>query len=409
MIKHTAAGLFFIAFSLLPSVAFSTVFDATWSNGLSFQKDLIDTTRPLLGYDENLMVSLKKVNQTDVSFFSDIDYAHGYASPGKHPFEINTAYLEWAGLAKCVDLRLGRQRNYEANTPVYLDGLKVQSTFKDRLVLTGFAGRPLSSRYSNESLVSRVDTTDLDLSLRADYLVLSSRAGIIYQRQMNTGGTLAGHDIGFFVSHDFSEKWYARGNAVYNISSAAIRNFQVTTSYQWSDKLLLDASGSEEAWKIDSSSLFERKIYSEYREGALHADYAFTDKRSGSLGVLLRQFNHDSLGEEISARISVEPVSLMLRQDFGFGGAVTMADISASHRCTRLLGSSISAGLVRYQSPGTGAPTHMAYSSSLSLDLGPETAPWGVNLETQVMRNAFYEYDARAYINTVYRFSKFYK
>ncbi len=188
-----------------------------------------------------------------------------------------------------------------------------------------------------------------------------------------------------------------------------INNFQVTTSYQWSDKLLFNAFGSKETWKTDSSSVFEKKIYRSYEEGGLCADYSMSDKHTGSLTMLIRRFNSADLGAEFSGRFYCEPLTLSLRQDLGFGGPVSMADISATHRCTRLLRSTVCAGVVRYESPGQDALTNLAYSSSISLDLGPETSPLGVNIETQLMRNQYYKYDVRAYINTIYQFSKFYK
>ncbi len=178
MIKNKTAGLVFIVFSVLPSLALSMVFDATWSNALGFQKDRGDTTGPTLGYDENLVLACKKINQSDVSFFSNVDYTHGYTSPGKHRFEVTSAYLDWSPHGKPLDLCIGRQLNYDGNTLVYLDGVKLQSTIKDQLVLTGTGGRPVASRYSKETFISRVDTTDIDLTLRADYLFASNRAGV---------------------------------------------------------------------------------------------------------------------------------------------------------------------------------------------------------------------------------------
>jgi hypothetical protein len=387
----------------------ATVVDAAWSNNLVFQKDRIDTSRPSAGVEENLLLNVKKISGTDASLYTDLNYDRDFASPGHIHFEVTNAYLDWRNDSGGFTVRLGRQRNFYANTPVYLDGVRLEKNLLNRLILTAIGGRPVASRYQVNQYVTRIDSTDYDVTLRADYLFKSSRTGLIYQHRL-TADKRTSRDIGLLISNDFSPRVYARGGGVYDIDGKDLRELQLTGSYQCTEKLLFDASLSKEAWKIDSSSLFERKIFNTYEEGFINGRYRFTREGSVALGSAIRRFNKDSLGAEILANASYGRYRLGLRQDIGFGGKVTRIDGGADLFLSALLRLGLNAGLTRYPVTGAAADTAAtAYYSALKIDAGPSTGFWSVNLDLQGLRNRFYKYETRAYLTTYIHLTRFRK
>jgi hypothetical protein len=394
---------------LSPVLVLAALYGGSWNNSLLFQNDRLDTSRAPLGYSEDLDLFAKKIGGTDASIFSDINYARDFGSPDKKRFELLSLYLDWTGIASGLDLRAGRQRNYEGISPVYMDGLKLKRNFGDKAILTAAGGVRFPSRYSNEFINRDADSGVVDLLLRGDYKLQNGRAGLVYQHDLKSFKSVT-QDAEFFLSRDLGEKGYARGNLVYDIFEKKLRRFQLFSTVQCTERLSLDAEVSKEEPKIDSSSIFEKKVFTAYAEGSVNGYFSFSPDFNASLGYLARRFGGPKeMAHEVSARLGFHILDLWLRQDLGYGGKSSQADAAARVLNMENFRTDLKAGMIRYSYPDPNSSVQYGWMGGLAVDMGPRQAFWDVKLEGQTLKNRYYQYDNRVYLSTGVRFSKFAK
>lgn len=413
MICHLSRRLPFPLAPLLLLFGFSFLqaglVGGAWNNSLYLRDDRVDTTRPMLGFYENLDLYAKKISGSDLSLYTNVNYSKDFGSTGLKAFELTNLYLDWEAAGKPISLRAGRQRGFEGNTPAYFDGVRLKANVREKVLLTASGGVKIPSRYSDLFIEDKVDKGVVDLVLRADYRLKNGLAGLIYQNDIRYFKTL-GQDLGAFYSRDFNDRLYGRANVVYDLAARDIRTFQLLSTYRASDKLTLDAEVSKEAFKIDSSSIFQMKIFKAYKQGSVNGYYALPGERTVMAGYLLRRFDfNEELAHEITARLMSDRCRLLLRQDLGYGGAATQAEAGVRVFQTGMASAELTAGLLRSDSSEVQTDPRMAYHGGLVLDLGPRFSAWGVKLDGQVLRNAYYDYDLRLYASTIVRFSRFSK
>jgi len=76
-------------------------------------------------------------------------------------------YLDWRNIQNKLDLRVGRQRNFEGVEPCYFDGVSFHARLLPNITLSAYGGPKVPSRFSSTAVETNKDSAIIDIGARA--------------------------------------------------------------------------------------------------------------------------------------------------------------------------------------------------------------------------------------------------
>jgi len=391
---------------LLPALCFATNFGGDWGTTLYLYRDRIDTLQSLTNFYENLNVHAININGSDISVFANANATNAFTGPSRKEVEVNHLYLDWRNIQNKLDLRVGRQRNFEGVEPCYFDGVSFHARLLPNITLSAYGGPKVPSRFSSTAVETNKDSAIIDIGARAQAAFGKTLMGLSFHQDQQYH-TTSDQDIGADLSQSIGKLFY-RGDYTYSISENRPDNYELYLQLKPFEKINITGTFYGDNSKPDTMDIFATRIFQDYYQASFAAAYGFSPQTIVSAGYMQRIINEDNANYEIKARFENPRLFAEFLHDWGYGGFNTQGNIAVHFWKTTYTLMEVGGTVMRYGFSDTASALPLyAWVGRAAVDVAPALSWWNSRLELQYLRNRFYQYDTRLLFVTHIYFSTF--
>jgi hypothetical protein len=395
------------ALLLLPALCFATNFGGDWGTTLYLYRDRIDTLQSLTNFYENLNIHAININGSDISVFANANATNAFSDPSRKEIEINHFYLDWRNIENKIDLRIGRQRNFEGVEPVYFDGLSLHAHLTPNITLSAYGGPKVPSRFSSTAIETNKDSALVDIGARAQAAFGKTFMGLSFHQDQQYH-TTTDRDVGVDLSQSVGKLLFCRGDYTYSTLENKPDNYELFVQLKPLEKLKVTGTFYGDNSKPDTMDIFATRIFKDYYQASFAAAFGLSPQTMVSAGYVQRIINDDNTNYEIKARFENPRFFAEFLQDWGYGGFNTQGNVSIHFWKTTYTYLEAGGTFMRYgfSDTASAAPLY-AWLGRAAVDVAPMLSWWNSRLELQFIRNRFYQYDTRLLFVTHINFSTF--
>jgi hypothetical protein len=389
------------------SCSFGGVFTGNWNNSVSLQNDRLDTFHPYVTVYENLGLYAGKIANTNLSFYSNLNFANWRREADKPEFDVTSAYIDWDDAGNPLGLRAGRQSLWEAMYPVPFDGVKARFRFNDRLRLTVAGGAMTAPEYGNSIDVSGIEEPVTGY-FRAEGQLLKNTSGGLSCQQIIIKGKTHYQDVTADAVQKIGSVFDISGNLGMDFKDPAGNQFHLVFAAHPGENLLINAEIFEEKEKIITSIYLDSLLLAQHYGCGCNVLYSFSGHTGLYLGYLLRSFAGLGESHRLDLEYTYNNIFAALTQEMGYGGTNTRGDIGFHYKIIKSLEVRTFASYMLYDASSLRSFSSNALYATAGLEYVPLPGITA-GLDLQAVSNRYYNNDLRLHFSTRMSFSRFYK
>jgi hypothetical protein len=382
--------------------------EGAWNSHLYLYKNQLDTLQPFVNFYEGLLLQGRNLNHTNLSVSSNLNFTNRFQGTGRNGLELSHLYLDWQDDSSRVSLRAGRQGFYDGVVPLFLDGLRARWRPHRIFALTGAGGMRVPSRFSKALVQTRIDSSALNLVLRADCRPGKKTVMDLLYHQGFAQEAVLKQEAGLNIRQRFTANLQALAGLHYDLLRREPEEMLLSVRFQPFPRAGFHGSFSRQNPQIDTVSFPDTLTWGKCVAGSLNGSFDLGRKTALSLGYTRRLFSGGKTENQVTGRVNYAGIFLGYRQDQGDQGWGSRTGAGFQARLNPTWAGGVYGSYMAYQFSSLDSTRRQAWQGALYADI----SPWKIlelRLEYQVLGNRYFDYDHRFFMKTRVQFSQFRK